>query len=97
MAHCFTSQFFDWWRNLKIRAEVHLIIKGEKWKSTPIVEIDDHELMRLQLDAFLRAVPRGAAHADVSLGNNGHPDQDDIYRVVPDMAYLRFALKHILD
>ena len=96
-AHCFTSRSFDWWRNLKIRAEAHLTIKGEKWKSTPIVEIDDHELMRLQLDAFLRAVPRDAAHADVSLGNNGHPDHDDIYRVVPDMAYLRFALKHILD
>lgn len=76
---------------------MHLIIKGEKWKSTPIVETGDHELMQAQLDAFLRAVPRDASHAGVSLDKNGRPDHDDICRVVPDMVYLQFALKHIHD
>jgi hypothetical protein len=96
-AHCFTSRSFSWWRNLTTGAQVQLVIKGKKWQSIPIVEIDDDELMRAQLDAFLRAVPRDAAHAGVLLDNNGHPDHDDICRVIPDMVYLQFSLEHIRD
>ena len=57
------------------------------------VECSDHELMGNQLDAFLRAVPRDAPHAGVSLDENGTPDPEIIHRGVPDKVYLQFPLE----
>jgi hypothetical protein len=94
-AHCFTSRSFAWWRNLTNGQKVHLTIRGQRWQSTPIVEISDHELMASQLDAFLRAVPRDATPAGVALDENGNPDPDDIRQVIPNMVYLKFALEKI--
>ena len=48
--------------------------------------------MRSGLDHFLRAVPRDAAPAGVSLDREGNPSSDDIERVVTHMVYLRFPL-----
>jgi len=94
-AHCFTSRSYGWWKNLTAGLQVVLTIRGEKWKSTPVVESSDHELIGVQLDAFLRAVPRDAPHAGVALDANGNPDSGDIRQVAPDMVYLRFPLVKI--
>ncbi|MFP6803135.1 MAG: hypothetical protein VCA12_08385 [Pseudomonadales bacterium] len=93
VAHCFTSRSFGWWRNLTMGRNVQLTIRGQKWQSTPVVEHTDHELMRVQLEAFLRAVPRDAAHAGVALDKNENPNPDDILKVVPDLVYLKFPLE----
>ncbi len=93
IAHCFTSLSFAWWRNLTTGQKVRLTIRGQRWQSTPVVECSDHELMGVALDAFLRAVPRDAAPAGVSMDKSGNPDPDDIHRAVPDMVYLQFPLE----
>jgi hypothetical protein len=95
VAHCFTSRSSGWWRNLATGAPAYLTIKGNKWQSIPVVEIKDDELKRSQLDTFLRAVPRDAAHAGVALDASVNPDLDDMCRVVPDMVYLQFPLTQI--
>ncbi len=92
-AHCFTSRSFGWWRNLVTAQKVQLTVQGQRMRSTPQVEISDHELMGARLAAFLRAVPRDASHAGVKLDKDGNPDPADIRRVVPDMVYLRFPLE----
>ncbi len=92
-AHCFTSRSFAWWRNLTTGQRVGLTIRGRRWQSTPVVETADHEKMAGQLHNFLRAVPRDAGPAGVSLDGNGDPDAEDIRRVVPDMVYLQFPLE----
>ena len=91
-AHCFTTRSFGWWRNLLSGDAVILTIRGERWRSTPQVETSDHVLMGERLAAFLSAVPRDAPHAGVRLDDEGHPNREDIRRVVPDMVYLRFTL-----
>jgi len=93
-AHCFTSRSFGWWQNLTTGEKVHLTIRGQRWGSTPFVASSDHDQMGAQLDAFLRAVPRDAAHAGVALDKDGNPDPEDIRRVVPDMVYLQFPLEN---
>ena len=92
-AHCFTNRSFKWWKNLNNGQRVQLTIRGETWQSKPVVETENHKLMADQLDAFLRAVPRDAAHAGVTLAPDGTPSTDDIKRVVPDMVYLKFPLE----
>jgi len=92
-ANCITSRSFGWWRNLTTGRTVHLTIKGKRYQSTPIVEHDDHTTIARQLEAFLRAVPRDAAHAGVALDKQGNPDPDDIRRIAPDMIYLQFPLE----
>ena len=92
-AHCFTSRSFSWWRNLTAPQEVQRTVQGQRWYSTPHVEISNHELIGAQLDAFLRAVPRDASHAGVKLDKDGSPNPADIQRVAPDMVYLRFPLE----
>ena len=94
-AHCFTSQSFSWWKNLTNGQTVHLTIRGEKWKSEPYVEATNLPVLRAQLDLFLRAVPRDASHAGVSLDHNGMPAAEDILKAVPNMVYLQFPLEHI--
>lgn len=94
-AHCFTSRSFGWWRNLTTGQPVRLTIRGQSWQSTPVVEASDNARKATQLEAFLRAVPRDAAHAGVSLDKQGNPDIDEIHRVVPDMIYLQFLLENI--
>lgn len=94
VAHCFTSSAFAWWRNLTSDQQVRLTIQGQAWQSTPDVESSDYQQMAIQLDAFLRAVPRDAAHAGVSLDGNGHPDPEDIRQAIPSMVYLQFPLEN---
>ena len=91
-AHCFTNRSFLWWKNLTNRQTVQLTIRGRTWHSTSEVEAEDHAKMALQLDAFLRAVPRDASHAGVALLPDGSPSPPDIERVVPQMVYLKFPL-----
>jgi hypothetical protein len=92
-AHCFTTKAFGWWRNLTNGQTVSLVVRGERFSSTPVVELTDHAEMAVQLDAFLRAVPRDASHAGVALGADGTPDADDVRRAVQDMVYLQFPLE----
>jgi hypothetical protein len=94
-AHCFSSRSFAWWRNLTSGRQVQVTIRGQRWQSIPVVELLDHRLMGKQLEKFLRAVPRDAAHAGVSLDKQGNPNTDDIHRVIPDMVYLQFPLAHL--
>jgi hypothetical protein len=94
-AHCFTSRKFGWWRNLTTGQPVHLIVRGQKWQCRPVVESSDHQLMGKQLEEFLRAVPRDADHAGVSIDKHGNPNLDDIDRVIPDMIYLQFRLENL--
>lgn len=94
-AHCFSSQSFPWWRNLTSGQQVQVTIQGQRWQSTPLVELSDHPLMGKQLEEFLRAVPRDADHAGVSLDKQGNPNTDDILRVIPDMVYLQFPLVQV--
>ena len=93
--HCFTSRSYLWWKNLTMGQQVALTIRGKLWQSRPMVEKNDHELMQIQLEAFLRAVPRDAGHAGVTLDKDGNPDPDDICRVIPTMVYLQFPLMQI--
>ena len=92
-AHCFTSRSFGWWRNLTVPRHVQLTVRGKRWQSVPQVEVEDHELMVTRLAAFLAAVPRDAAHAGVTLDEQGIPDPADMRRVIPDMVYLKFPLE----
>ena len=71
---------------------MQLTIRGKTWPSTPRVETSDYGLMEQRLETFLRAVPRDAAHAGVSLDKNGQPNAADIRRVIPGMVYLHFPL-----
>ena len=91
-AHCFTNRNFGWWRNLSNGQDVRVTIQGKTWRATPEVETNDHDLMSVQLSAFLRAVPRDASHAGVTLSEDGEPDPSDISRVISDMVYLKFPL-----
>ena len=93
-AHCFTSRSFAWWRNLTTGKQVRVTIKGHTWQSSPVVESSDYPLMESQLEAFLRAVPRDATHAGVSLDEKGNPNPDDIRRGIPGMVYLKFPLEN---
>lgn len=93
-AHCFTNRSFRWWHNLTNGQPVQLTIRGRRWRSTPVVERTDSVLMAERLTAFLRAVPRDAAHAGVRLDSNGEPHADDVQRVVPNMVYLKFPLEN---
>lgn len=93
-AHCFTSRSFGWWRNLTSGQQVQVTIQGQRWKSTPVIESLDHPLMEAQLEAFLRAVPRDAAHAGVSLDEKGSPNPGDVRRVIAGMVYLQFPLEN---
>ena len=92
-AHCFTNRSFGWWRNLSDGQEVQLTVRGGQLKSRPLVVTDDHDLMSAELTAFLKAVPRDASHAGVSMDSKGDPDPDDVRRVVPGMVYLRFPVE----
>ena len=94
-AHCFTSQSFGWWKNLTNGQTVDLTIRGKKWKSKPCVEATNLEILKTQLDAFLRAVPRDASLAGVSLDHEGVPNPEDILKAVPNMIYLQFPLEDI--
>jgi hypothetical protein len=94
-AHCFTSRSSTWWRNLTTGAPAHVIIKRIKWQSLPIVETTDNGLLQGHLEAFLRAVPRDAVYAGVSLDKSGNPNLDDIRRVIPNMVHLQFPLERI--
>ena len=91
-AHCFTNRNFGWWRNLSNGQDVRVTIQGKTWRATPHVETNDHDLMSVQLSAFLKAVPRDASHAGVTLNKDGEPDPSDISRVISDMVYLKFPL-----
>lgn len=91
-AHCFTSREFKWWRNLREEQPVQLTIRGQKWRSVPVVESSDWVLMAAQLHTFLRAIPRDAPHSGVSLDAGGNPSLDDIEKAVRGMVYLRFPL-----
>ncbi|MEM9621233.1 MAG: hypothetical protein AAF993_06260 [Pseudomonadota bacterium] len=93
VAHCFTNRGYGWWRNLTNGQSVCVTIRGQRWRSEPVVEQADHDLMVRRLDRFLRAVPRDAAHAGVKLDANGIPDALDLRSVVSDMVYLQFPLE----
>jgi hypothetical protein len=75
----------------------YLAIKGERWQSIPVVEVEDDEYKLAQLDAFLQAVPRDASHAGVALDNRGNLDFDDMRQILPSMVYLQFPLQQIHD
>ena len=92
-AFCFTSRTYAWWRNLTNGQQVTLTLAGKKYRSQPQVVTDDHELMVSELDSFLRAVPRDAAHAGVGLDAKGNPIPADIQQVVAGMVFLKFPLQ----
>ena len=92
-AHCFTNRNFAWWRNLLNGQTVSLRIQGHTHQSKPQVETDNLDLMSEGLEAFLRAVPRDAAHAGVKLDTHGNPNTADIQRIIADMVYLKFPIE----
>lgn len=88
--HCFTARKGIWWRNLQEGKEVRLLIKGQ-WKSAiPEVVLDDQEALKASLDAFLRAVPRDAAHSKVRLEQDGSPNNADIQISIGELVLLKF-------
>jgi hypothetical protein len=91
-AHCMTSREFAWWRNLTSIKPVTITIKRQAIQCTPVVETTDVELITRELDAFLRAVPRDAAHACVRLDKDGAPDPQDVMQAAQGMVYLKFPL-----
>lgn len=90
-AHCFTSKSFGWWRNLANGQSVTLTVGGKKFHSQPEIEFQDESLMAAALTEFLEAVPRDAAPSGVTMVE-GAPNQQDIEKAVPGMAYLKFPL-----
>jgi hypothetical protein len=88
--HCFTAKANIWWRNLRGVESVRLLIKKQWITVTPEILEDGQETVALSLDAFLRAVPRDAAHSNVRLDANGAPNALDIQGAIGKLVLLKF-------
>ncbi len=91
-AYCFTNKQYAWWRNLSNGQMAAVTIKGQTYQCAPHLELEDQSTKAAELHDFLKAVPRDAPHAGVSLDSNGTPNPEDIQKVVSGLVLLKFPL-----
>jgi hypothetical protein len=68
-----------------------LTIRGERVRYAASVTVDDDAVVIPVFQRFLRAVPRDAKYAGVTMLDDGVPDPADVARVAPDMVHVCFT------
>ncbi len=90
--HAFTGKGTTWWKNVAVKPDVELTIKGRRLARKATVVVDDAQAIANAMDRFLRAVPRDAKYSNVKLLPGGVPDPDDLRRVAPGMVHVHFPV-----
>ena len=60
-----------------------------------MVESSERELIASRFEAFLRAMPKVAGLAGVSVDEAGNPDPEGIEKVAAGKVYLKFLLEDV--
>jgi len=75
---CFSDQTTQWWRNLRARPEVTLLIAGVERRYRANVYVDDPLHIRAALIAYLKQFPQDAAYHHIRLDGRREPNPQDL-------------------
>ncbi len=75
---CFTSEHVQWWRNVKSRPEVTLLIEGSVCSYKGVVLDRDPKLMQPLLVEFLALYPQDAVYQDIRLNSDESLNAEDL-------------------
>jgi len=75
---CFTAAENQWWRNLRSRARVSLLIKGHSGEYQAQAIFDNPAVIKEQLVSYLKLFPQDAAYHDIRLNKDKSLNQQDL-------------------
>ena len=89
---CFTARTNAWWKNLKDKRPVTLVLQGKRVNATAEIEAQNDEAIADALAPFLMAVPRDAGPANVRLDSDRSPNLDDVAVAAKRLAHITFHI-----
>jgi deazaflavin-dependent oxidoreductase (nitroreductase family) len=87
-----SSRDRTWWRNLKQRAEVCLLLKGKTVHAFGEAELDESAVETRLMD-YLRQTPMAARSLRIRTENN-IPNQDDVRRAARERLFVKIKPVH---
>lgn len=82
----------NWWKNLRGGAPVQLQLRGRAVTGTADVVVEDKDAIIAALSDHLRRSPFDARYYDVTMDENGSPNQAEVTRAVETVVLIRVAL-----
>ena len=85
-----TSRDRTWWKNLRGKAEVDLLLRRKPVKASAELELDD-KAVETRMYEYLRHVPQAAKPMKIRL-EGGKPNPQDISNTARDRLFVRFSV-----
>ena len=82
-----------WWKNLRDRPDVTVVLKGKLQRVRATVCTDDSERIGAAITELLNDVPRDAPFYRIRLGDGGVPNPEDVARAAGEAILVELELR----